>query len=127
LIRRNSEAAQRAAERRRKEDDAARLHAEIPRLATLKLELEERRGGSAVGGTGHIRHIVVDSAPALFIIPCSERNCVDGGHDLTRDILDALERAEVRFEGEHACRGHVGNIECENVLRYTGVATFSEE
>ena len=41
---RNSEAAQRSAERRRREDEAPRLRERVPALATLRLEIEEHRG-----------------------------------------------------------------------------------
>src|SRR5262245_54567395 len=70
VVRRNTEAMQRAAERRKREDEAARLHDEVPRLASLKLEIEERGGGGTGAGSNHIRHIVVDTAPALFLLPC---------------------------------------------------------
>jgi len=40
--RRHSEASERFAERRRREDEATRLSAELPRLLTLRLEVQER-------------------------------------------------------------------------------------
>ena len=122
--RRNSQAAERAAERRKREDEAPRLNAEVPRLESLRLEIEARRSGAAVGGTAHIRRIVVENAPALFLLPCSDRDCREGGHDLTREIMAQLTRGSAEFEGEHACDGQLGSVPCGSVIRYVAVATY---
>src|SRR6266849_2479094 len=78
MNRRNSVAAQRFAERRRREEDAPRLCDQVPNLVSLKLEIEERSG---VTGVKHIRRVVVDRAPALFLVPCGDSKCADGEHD----------------------------------------------
>src|SRR5262249_52880111 len=124
--RRGSEAAQRAAERRQREDDAARLATEVPQLETLRLEIEERRGGGVLAGGTYIRRIVVEHAPALFQLPCGDRTCQDGGHEVTREIMQALRAGQTRFEGEDPCNGHLGTsgVRCDSVLRYVGVATY---
>jgi len=122
--RRNGEAAQRAAERRQRENDAARLHAEVPRLETLRLEIQEQRGDGVLAAAAHIRRIVVEHAPALFVVQCSDRSCKDGGHDLTAAIMRELAAGSTRFEGEHACDGRSGSVPCTNILRYVGVATY---
>ena len=122
--RRVSEAALRAADRRRREDDAPRLRGAVPALDSLRLEIEERRGGGVLAGGAHIRRIMVEHAPALFDLPCGDRACKDGGHDLTRTILGALQRGEPRFEGEDRCSGSLGEAPCGSVLRYVGIATY---
>ena len=124
MNRRHSEAAQRFAERRKREDEAPRLHAVIPNLESLKLEIEENRAGGAVGDAGHIRRVVVEYAPALFILPCGDTSCKEGGHDATQVILRALERGETRFEGEDSCAGQIGTATCGRVMRYVGIATY---
>jgi hypothetical protein len=48
---RSREASERFAERRRKEDEAPRLKEAVPNLASLRLEVEEHRGTSAVAET----------------------------------------------------------------------------
>ena len=123
--RRSSEAAQRATERRQREDDAARLSTEVPRLSSLRLEIEERRAGGVLTGGAHIRRIVVERAPALFVIPCSDRSCKEGGHDITSKVMVALREGQARFQGEHTCNGQLGNIPCDSVLKYTGIASYS--
>lgn len=75
------------------------------------------------GGT-HIRRIVVERAPALFELPCGDRSCKDGGHDLTHAILTELQHGTTRFEGENHCSGYLGGAPCGSVLRYVGVATY---
>ncbi len=122
--RRFGEAAQRASERRRREDEATRLKAEVPRLETLRLEIEERRMGGVVPEATHIRRIVVESAPALFALPCLDRECKEGGHDVTHSIVRALIAGETRFEGDHTCSGRVGTGDCNRVLHYVGIATY---
>ena len=71
-----------------------------------------------------MRHVVVASAPALFVPPCHDTQCKDGGHDLTDEILAALRRRSGRFAGEDACRGTVGSAGCSRVLQYVAVATY---
>ncbi len=122
--RRNNEAAQRTLARRQREDDAPRLSAEVPRLESLRLEIDERRGSGAVTGSTHIRRVVVENAPALFIFPCSDRDCKEGGHDLTDEIVRSLGRSETTFEGTHVCDGQLGSARCGSILKYVGTATY---
>ncbi len=124
MIRRNTDAANRFAERRQREDAAPRLSAELPKLETLKLDIDERRPGVVASEVSHIRRVVVDHAPALFELPCSDPSCRDGGHDLTSQIMRSLHRGETKFEGEDSCLGHVGNASCGRILRYVATATY---
>ncbi len=118
---RKSEAAQRAAERRRRENEAPRLVARVPTLSSLKLEIDERRGGEAVT---HVRRVVVETAPALFAMSCVQKGCVGGGHDLTREILTSLTRGEQRFQGTSICDGQLGPTNCGSQLGYVGHAIY---
>ena len=102
--RRNSEAAQRMQERRRRQDDAPRLATEIPRLESLKLELSEEGPGTG-GIVTHVRPILIGSAPALFELGCSNHYCKEGGHDITPEVMRALRSGATRFEGRHQCNG----------------------
>jgi hypothetical protein len=123
---RNFEAAQRAADRRKREDDADRLAAVVPALDSLRLDIEERRGGVALPESTHIKRVSVPHAPALFEIPCLDSWCKDGGHDVTHEILQALRSGATEFEGEHGCSGRSGAADCQRVLRYVGVATYKK-
>ncbi len=99
---------------------------EIPRLATLKLDITDG-GAVTFGGLVHVRHVVVPTAPALFEIMCGDRSCKDGGHDLTWEIMRALRASEPRFEGRHECSGSLGALgsgQCNRVLRYVATATY---
>jgi hypothetical protein len=118
---RKNEAQQRAAERRRRENEAPRLQGTVPRLATLRLEIEERRGTEAVS---HVKRVVVENAPALFVLSCLQKGCHDGGHDVTREVLSALARGEDRFGGRSTCQGQIGPTGCGSQLAYVGVATY---
>jgi hypothetical protein len=121
---RRGEVQERAAERRRREEAAPRLAERVPKLESLKLEVQELRAGAAIPESTHVRRIPVPHAAALFDLPCLDSFCKDGGHDVTQQILRHLERGETKFEGEDACRGQTGNAGCQRVLRYTAFATY---
>jgi hypothetical protein len=122
---RSTEAAQRFAERRKREDEAPRLAREVPRLKTLRLDIEERRTTAAGAESKHVRHVVVDRAPALFLLPCGDPDCRMGGHDLTRAVMHELASGATLFDIEEACRGTVGNAECTRIIHVAGVATYA--
>jgi hypothetical protein len=121
---RQTEAAQRFAERRRREDEAPRLRALVPTLESLELQLEELRSGASSPEARHTRKIVVAHAPALFVFPCREPACEDGGHDLTDEVLSALRAGAQTFEGEDECRGLLRSGSCQRVLRFIGIASY---
>ena len=124
MIWRRGDAAERYAERRRREEEAPRLAATVPGLESLKLEIEERRAGSSLPEAAHVRRIVVERAPALFVLPCHDSACKEGGHDVTLDVLRALRERQESFTGEHPCQGQVGSADCRRVLVYVGTATY---
>jgi hypothetical protein len=120
----SSEAAERQQERRKREDEAPRLSATVPGLEKLRLEVSERSASIARPEHTHTRHVVVASAPALFVVPCHDTRCKDGGHDLTARILAALKSKQSKFQGEDACAGVVGSAACARILDYIGFATY---
>jgi hypothetical protein len=124
MRRRRSDAAERAAERRSREDAAPRLKARAPDLTSLKLEVEESHETVGAGEPKHVRHIVVERAPALFILPCGDRSCEGGGYDITTAVMRAVEAHEEHFRAEDCCHGTVGNASCGRSLRVTGTATY---
>jgi hypothetical protein len=123
--RRQSEAAQRAAERRQREDEAPRLIDVVPKLLTLRIQMEEWRRGTQLPESTHIRLVPVANAPALFVVPCHDTLCKDGGHDITSSLLAVLRHGTESFQGEDECRGWLGSDSCGRVLRYTVTATYS--
>jgi hypothetical protein len=118
----NSLAAQRFAERRRREDEAPRLCDQVPALRSLSIEIEECFGS---GTTKHIRHYVVGNARALFLVPCGDPRCTDGEHDLTSSVMHALRARETSFHGSDDCAGNVGSSVCSRVLRFDGAAEYT--
>ena len=122
--RKNSPQAVRFAERRKREDEAPRLHDQVPSLTSLQLEIEDRSG---VGGATHTRRVVIDRAPALFLVQCGDPRCLDGEHDLTMTVMHALRGRETTFKGEDECRGSVGPSACSRVLHFGAVAEYGPE
>jgi hypothetical protein len=118
----NSLAAQRFAERRRREDDAPRLCDQVPALKSLRIDIEECFGS---GSTKHIRRIIVGSARALFLVPCGDPRCIDGEHDLTYSVMHALRAKETSFHGSDDCAGNIGSSVCARVLRFEGAAEYA--
>ncbi len=123
--RRDADAAQRSQDRKQRENDAPRLRDAAPRLETLRITVSESIGSTPA--VVHVRPIVVASAPALFQIPCHNRDCKEGGHDLTREIVNALQRGATTFDGTSRCDGSVGSTPCGSVLTFHAVATQRAE
>jgi hypothetical protein len=123
---RSREAFLRFAERRRREDEARRLHTEVPRLCSLRLEIEEHRGSSTLAETKHVRHVVVARAPALFVMPCGDPDCREGGHDLTDAVMQRLRERAIDFVVEHECGGDVRGARCDRVVRIHAAAAYSQ-
>lgn len=111
-----------ATARRQREDDAPRLAAVIPDLTALAIRVDER---SMISAPTYTRRFVVDQAPAVFIIPCSDPNCGDGGHDISSEVLAALRGRKVRFDGSHLCTGWLGSKQCERTIWFEGEAEYT--
>ncbi|HKQ71227.1 MAG TPA: hypothetical protein VJT73_17910 [Polyangiaceae bacterium] len=122
---RQSAAAQRAEERRIREDEAPRLSEKVPDLVSLSLSIQDS-SASSVAQPKHVRHVVVGRAPALFLIGCSDPNCKEGGHDVTDSVMRGLVGRKTAFQGEDKCYGVLGPSPCTRVLRYEAVANYGE-
>jgi hypothetical protein len=120
--RRNSPRALRYVERKRREDEAPRLIDAVPDLVSLRLDIEDRSG--IAEGSTHTRRVVVDRAPALFLVPCSEARCDAEEHDLTPAILRALKDHAATFHAEDTCTGSVGPSPCTRKLQVDAVASY---
>ena len=125
LRRRKTEASLRFEERRRREQAAPRLRERVPELTGLRLEVEEL--SDTVALTKHVRLIVVESAPALFVLPCGDPSCEGGGYEITDTVMRALASHEDRFEAEDRCYGTTGNVSCTRRVHVTAIATYSDK
>jgi hypothetical protein len=122
--RRDLAAGERFAERREREDRAPRLSETVPALDALTLQIRETSASGSCPEAAHLRRVVVEHAPALIFIVCHDSYCRDGGHDISREVLRALGHGQTEFTGEHRCRGHVGNRDCERTLHFAGAARY---
>ncbi len=122
-MRPRSEAAQRFAERRQREDEAPRLRDRVPSLATLRLEVTDGQGVTDAGPK-HSRIVIVDTAPALFSLTCGNDGCRDGGHDLTSSVMRGLIAGSTRFDVEDRCNGNRGSADCGRTVRVQVTATY---
>jgi hypothetical protein len=110
-----------ATARRQREDDAPRLAALIPELKALAIRVDEK---SIITAPKYVRRFVVDRAPAVFLIPCSDPNCSDGGHDISSEVMPALRSRKPRFNGSHTCTGWIGSNHCERTIWFEGEAEY---
>jgi hypothetical protein len=115
-------AAQRSAERRQREDEAARLAEEIPTLTSMRIEITEKVPN---GTNKYVKLVVVARAPALFMFTCGDRECEDGGHDVTRAVIMGLRNHLEHFEGQSDCNGMTGSAPCTRALEYKVSAQYS--
>jgi hypothetical protein len=115
-------AAQRSQERRKTEDDAPRLAAEVPRLRTARIQVIEQ---VPTNTNRYVKHVIVARAPALFVIPCGDASCHDGGHDITRDLMSAFRRHLTTHTGNHECEGMSGSAPCGRSIRYELSAEYA--
>jgi hypothetical protein len=120
-----SEATQRFEDRRQREDEAPRLATEVPSLKSLRLEVHERTGGNQMADPVHVRRVIVERAPALFVVPCGDSRCRDAGHGLTSVVMRALRNRSERFEGEDICTGSLGMGSCARVLHFVASAEYT--
>ncbi|MEZ4225870.1 MAG: hypothetical protein R3B13_33290 [Polyangiaceae bacterium] len=121
---RNWEAKERQAERRRREAEAGRLIDRVPSLKSLSFQVQEHGVNGPLGDSKYVRRIPLPHAPALLIMPCTDNQCEDGGHDVTREVLSALMAGETSFQGSDPCHGHTRAASCTRVLRYVAEATY---
>jgi hypothetical protein len=121
-IRRNSPRALQSADRRLREDRAPRLRDQVPSLVRLQLDISDRSADAE--GSEHSRRVVVETAPALFLVPCGDPRCMGGEHDLTSVVMSALRSRRTAFQGEDHCCGLIGAGPCSRVLRFDGVAAY---
>ena len=121
---RRGEALERAQERRRREDSAPRLIQRVPKLESLRLEIEEHQAGGRVPESTHIRRIVVEHAPALLRHPLS-RFALQGRRSRRDRSHPARSRLGLHVvRGKDPCGGQTGTAPCQRVLHYHGIATF---
>jgi hypothetical protein len=125
-VRRDEAATSRAAERRRREQDAPLLIEEVPLLRGLSIEVKETGLGPGMLDAKHIRRFEMATAPALFLVPCGDRSCEGGGHDISVAVMEALRGHQALLEGAVACCGRVGEQGCSRSLHFAMVAAFDE-
>ena len=123
---RRTEAAERFAERRRREDAAPRLRDIAPDLLSCKVEVTDGRADAVTTDVLHTRHLVVERGPAILVIGCSDAGCRDGGHDLSTMLVRGLRERHTEIRGEDLCDGNVGAAHCGRRLRFRATATYKQ-
>ncbi len=113
-----------AQRRREREDSAKRLSVEVPGLVSLRLDIEEKRPGAS-SSTRHAKIVVVDRAPALVDLPCTDPACRNGGYELTYEVLRGLRARETHFQVDARCEGQLGSASCHSVILVVAHAAYA--
>lgn len=104
-----------------REQNAPRLAGSVPRLCALQIAIEEK---TATASSRYRKHVVVRSAPALFVIHCGDERCQDGGHDITYEVMRALHAGVTRSTGHSLCSGTTGTSGCTRQITYEMQAQY---
>jgi hypothetical protein len=119
-----SPAARTAQARRIREDESNRLHDVVPELKGLRFNIEDQAAFEVAPPLTYIRHVIVATAPAMFDLPCLDRKCEDGGHDVTGRVLSGLKRRADAIDGSSRCRGTRNGEPCERELNFRLSASY---
>jgi hypothetical protein len=111
------------AEQRRREDAAPRMRDVLPTLRGIRFKFQDSREEGRTIALPYTRHIVIATAPALFVFRCIEPTC-NGLHELTEEILAELRKAVRHAEGESVCHGYIGDVPCDRTLLYAFEAEY---
>ena len=99
------------------------MAAELPLLRSARIEIVEN---VANGSTKYSKHVVVARSPVLFIIPCGDPACKDGGHDITSEVMRAFRQHLASAVGESACGGTTGSAQCRRSIQFTVTAQYAD-
>jgi hypothetical protein len=99
------------------------LAAELPLLRSARIEIVEN---VANGSTKYTKHVVVARSPVLFIIPCGDPACKDGGHDITNEVMRAFRQHLKSAVGESSCGGTTGSAQCRRSIQFTVTAEYAD-
>jgi hypothetical protein len=114
--------AARREDRLRQEAGATKLRKEVPSLSILRIAVTEL---GMLTHQKHMKHVVVGSAPALFIFHCGDELCEGGGHDVTSNVLYSLRALRTEFTGQHSCDGTVGCSPCRRSIEFRAFAEYA--
>ncbi|HHH29587.1 MAG TPA: hypothetical protein ENK57_14745 [Polyangiaceae bacterium] len=125
-MRRISPAVIAAKKRREREDAAKRLNEVVPELESLKMWINDTADVEGALPVSYVRHVVVTTAPALFDLPCGDKKCEEGGHDVTKKVIRRLRRGDTRWTGKSRCRGSKKGEPCARELEVEVEAEYGE-
>lgn len=126
-MRRISPAVIAAKKRREQEDAAKRLNEVVPELEALKLWISDNADAEGALPVSYVRHVVVTTAPAFFDLPCGDKKCEEGGHDVTKKMISRLRRGDTSWTGKSRCRGSKKGEPCPRELELEVQAEYGEQ
>lgn len=112
-------------QRREREAAAPQLQVLVPSLRELSLRVVRCLGGDAERRDSHVRHVVIDRAPAYFFSPCIDHDCI-GGHDLTEDVLAGLREKQTKIVVAKPCDAGGGEARCPGLLELEATARYED-
>lgn len=121
-----------AQELRARQEAQGRIRERFPNVDQITFALweHERPDGPALSA---LERTYQPADWALFAFGCSARECGgESGHDVTREVVEAIHAAKTEIDGRHACAGwrdaeHVGRVRCGRELTYRAIITYQPE
>ena len=103
----------------------------FPELKELTVEYQKYTDAGPHCPTSSGKWVFGPGSIALIRDRCDQRECVNGGFDLTNEIMQMLRSRELERKGKLICRGwqdeeRIGQYHCHYVLEYKAKAIYHE-
>ena len=116
----------RRVERQEREDRAGKLLLRAPDLTSLSIVVHETRPDGCVSDSHYTRRVVLEQAPALFEVPCSDPACEDGGYEVTWESSTPSPLASGSSRASSHAGGDAVRSTAAGSSRFVATATYAE-
>ncbi|MDQ2816940.1 MAG: hypothetical protein M3T49_01845 [Candidatus Eremiobacteraeota bacterium] len=106
------------------------MHAAFPDVSEVFFDIALASNEAFSDGVVNSQYVRGPQFSADFSFDCCNKDCVDGGHDITGQIADAIQGRKATVSGRHVCEGweneeRVGTTRCHRHLKYTARISYA--
>ncbi|MBC5825805.1 MAG: hypothetical protein GIW99_01950 [Candidatus Eremiobacteraeota bacterium] len=106
------------------------MHAAFPEVREIFFDIALAADESFSDGVVNSQYVRGPQFSADFSFDCCNKECVEGGHDITDEVADAIRHKRPTVSGERVCEGwqneeRVGSTRCHCLLRYTARIAYN--
>ena len=110
---------------------AGKLKDRCPALKEIKIDYQKYTDAGPHDPSSSGSRLFCPDSIALIRDPCDQRECVNGGFDLTEEMLDMVRSRQSERSGKKTCQGwqdeeRIGQFHCLHEFEYTAKAVYSE-